>query len=210
MKCLVILALPIVLASCATTQPLPQPTSAAIPINSVSTLEELAHERGQIIVGPQRHVKAVRALLLNRPSNPDDYAIVHGNQLMDRIVSVEFDRLSYKFAPPETGPVTFQLRSLMAAADYIEVRGRSSDPTIAEKRAIAAKMYLVDRGMPADKIQVTFSTSDPIRSVLNDKGRASNRRVDIEFFITEPFDKLTRNSCNISDKTNTTCGALPK
>lgn len=194
MRRLSLLALPLVLAACGSNPKLPPiPSGEAVPVNSIPSSEQLLHASGKMIVGPMRHDPVVRERLLRRPANPDDYTIVQGGEIMERTITVDFERLSIDFEP--AGSTVFKMMSLMAAADYAEVRGRSSSPTIARQRAEAAKAYLVGMGLPAGHIALSFSTGDPVGNVLTRAGQASNRRVEIEFFITETFDQAKRNNC---------------
>lgn len=103
------------------------------------------------------------------------------------IVKVSFPTGSTAFNPsPEVAEV---LIASGKAADRVNVRGRtdsriagSLDAKIALGRAMAARKFLVDHGVSADKIRV-FSQADGDFAAPNvtKEGRALNRRVEIEF-----------------------------
>lgn len=103
------------------------------------------------------------------------------------IVKVSFPTGSTAFNPsPEVAEV---LIASGKAADRVNVRGRTDsrvagplDAKIALGRAMAARKFLVDHGVSADKIRV-FSQADGDFAAPNvtKEGRALNRRVEIEF-----------------------------
>lgn len=103
------------------------------------------------------------------------------------IVKVTFPTGGTAFNPrPEVAEV---LIASGKAADRVNVRGRtdsrvagSLDAKIALGRAMAARTFLVDHGVSADKIRV-FSQAEGDFAAPNvtKEGRALNRRVEIEF-----------------------------
>lgn len=103
------------------------------------------------------------------------------------IVKVSFPTGSTVFKPsPEVAAV---LISSGKAADRVNVRGRTDsriagplDAKIALGRALAARKFLLDHGVSADKIRV-FSQAEGGFAAPNvtKEGRALNRRVEIEF-----------------------------
>lgn len=103
------------------------------------------------------------------------------------IVKVSFPTGSTAFKPsPEVAEV---LIASGKAADRVNVRGRTDsrvagplDAKMALGRAMAARKFLVDHGVSADKIRV-FSQADGDFAAPNvtKEGRALNRRVEIEF-----------------------------
>ena len=57
---------------------------------------------------------------------------------------------------------------------------------LSERRAQAAKDYMVSKGVPADKITIKgMGESEPIANNKTRDGRAKNRRVEIEFNATQ-------------------------
>lgn len=198
------LVLPLVITACSTTQKLPPiPTGHLVPVNSIATAEHLLYESGKMIVGPKRHEPDTRQRLLRRPVDPlrrpysdDDNATMNDGRIVERTVTVVFPRGGYQFEP--TGDQVYHLMLLAAAADRVEIRGRSSDAKFARLRAEAAKQYMLDVGMHSRDIAVTYTIGDPVGSNLSEQGRVSNRRAEIEFFITDSFDTAKRNNCSTS------------
>lgn len=103
------------------------------------------------------------------------------------IVQVSFPTGSTAFKP--STEVAEVLIAAGKAADQVNVRGRTDakvagtlDAKIALGRALAARKFLVDHGISADKIKV-FSQADGDFAAPNNtkQGRALNRRVEIEF-----------------------------
>jgi outer membrane protein OmpA-like peptidoglycan-associated protein len=103
------------------------------------------------------------------------------------IVKVSFPTGSTAFKPnPEVAEV---LIASGKAADRVNVRGRTDsrvagplDAKMALGRAMAARKFLVDHGVSAEKIRV-FSQADGDFAAPNvtKEGRSLNRRVEIEF-----------------------------
>lgn len=178
------------------------------PVNSLATAEMLEHDAGYLIVGPQRGEPEVREQLLykgklfnarplderrqfTRNSDPDEFALVPGAELIERTVVVTFPFASTKFSPD--AETALQLRQLFAVADRIEVRGRTdgqgnpiANQKTARRRAEAAKRYLLDRGVPSNIISINYqSAGDYVADDHRRSGRNQNRRVEIEFFVDD-------------------------
>lgn len=196
---LLIITLLFFLAACSSNPPHSMPVGNATPVNSLATAEMLAHESGFIIVGPQRHEPAVRARLLKRPVNQENYATLPGGELIERIVIVPFEYGSAKFRP--SAGQAFRIRQLLAVADRIELRGRTdgdhntpANRRMAKRRAEAAKWYLIDRGMLGRLIEVNYAHGDYVADNGLADGRAKNRRVELEFYIDD-FAFVKKNGC---------------
>ncbi len=109
------------------------------------------------------------------------------NRYASAIVFVTFPRYSTAFNPgSEVATVLIQSAK---TADHINISGQTDarvagprDAKIALGRAQAARNFLVKNGVVAEKINV-FSQADAGFIAPNiTKGRAINRRVEIEFF----------------------------
>jgi outer membrane protein OmpA-like peptidoglycan-associated protein len=62
------------------------------------------------------------------------------------------------------------------------VGNKKSNQVLSEKRALAVKNYLVERGVSADRIKtVGFGPTLPIATNDTDEGRKQNRRVELKF-----------------------------
>lgn len=192
----------------------PMPKGKEIAINSVATAEMLTHRAGYILVGPGRDKPAtmetflydgkvlqqkptMRQRVFNHNMNPVPQAAVPGAELIPRIISIQFAYGSTRLRP--TGLQRLHIRQLLAVADRIVVKGRTDgvgdregDEQTAMRRAMAAQRYLLDRGVPSNKIAVNYvSGGDYIADNMTQAGRHNNRRVDIEFIVTE-FTKEAR------------------
>ena len=76
----------------------------------------------------------------------------------------------------------------------------ADDPKIALGRALAARQYLVERGVSADKIKVfSLPAGDRIAPAGMEQGRALNRRVDIEL-VNRRFAELRRQSLALASR----------
>ena len=59
---------------------------------------------------------------------------------------------------------------------------------LSERRAAAAKNFLVTQGVPADRIRTEgLGESEPVASNDTDAGRAQNRRVEVAIFASEEY-----------------------
>lgn len=148
----------------------------------------------------ERQLADVRHLLEQASTNPKatGQELFEVNERLDAIearmvtaaaaiVKVYFPSGSMAFKPsPEVVEV---LVASGKAADRVNVRGRtdsrvagSLDAKIALGRAMAARTFLVDHGVSADKIRV-FSQAEGDFAAPNGtkEGRALNRRVEVEF-----------------------------
>lgn len=109
------------------------------------------------------------------------------NKYTSAIVFVTFPRYSTAFNP-NSEVATVLIRSAKTA-DHINISGHTDaqvagprDAKIALGRALAARNFLVNNGVLAEKINV-FSQADGRFIAPNfTKGRALNRRIEIEFF----------------------------
>ena len=105
-----------------------------------------------------------------------------------RTVSIHFPFNGTKFKP--TNQEINQLLNYLKNVSRVSVRGRTDnkeqnevDEKIALKRALAAKRYLIDRGIPSIIISVNYvSAGDYVADNYSKHGRPKNRRVDIEIF----------------------------
>lgn len=62
----------------------------------------------------------------------------------------------------------------------------SYNQSLSERRAAAAKAYLVTQGVPSDRIRTEgLGESEPVASNDTDAGRAENRRVEVAIFASE-------------------------
>ena len=102
-------------------------------------------------------------------------------------------RVLQPFARAEFSPsMPFQGEFLSVArkSDRIDIRGRTDavadnavDRSIAQRRALCARAFLIDNGIPAAKIHLSFlAAGDRVASNATPQGRAMNRRVEIETF----------------------------
>ncbi|MGH7464887.1 MAG: OmpA family protein [Longimicrobiales bacterium] len=59
---------------------------------------------------------------------------------------------------------------------------------LSERRAVAAKNFLVSQGVPTDRIRTEgLGESEPVASNDTDAGRAQNRRVEVAIFASEEY-----------------------
>ncbi|GEM_PF-2460152 len=102
------------------------------------------------------------------------------------IVHVSFPSYGTTFKLNEE--VASALLPAAKAADHINLRGHTdakragpADPRIAHGRAMAARKYLIENGVPASKIAVSSQADGGFIALNTTKeGRALNRRVEIE------------------------------
>jgi len=107
-------------------------------------------------------------------------------------VIVSFNDRSTLFAPtPEQAALLAEAKD----AALITIRGRTSSPrsnakgeAVALARALAARSYLVARGVSPLKISINFaSAADFIADNLTAEGRAKNQRTEVELiFVSTP------------------------
>jgi len=167
------------LAAC-TSPPKPPTVSGAQrqPINDTATTEMLALRVELSTVQEKLNHQATPSVVFAAPRAPTSH-----------IISVYFPYNQAIFQP-----TTEQAANLLALLNgniqHIQVRGRTdgnspnaADESIALQRAIAAKNWLIEQGVPALKVSVNYvSAGDYIASNHVETGRARNRRVDIEIF----------------------------
>lgn len=100
-------------------------------------------------------------------------------------------RLLQPYAKAEFAPsqqFRTDLLSLARESTRVDIRGRTDaiadnagDRMVARRRALCAQAYLVDNGVPANKIRVSFlAAGDRVASNATPEGRALNRRIEIE------------------------------
>jgi outer membrane protein OmpA-like peptidoglycan-associated protein len=119
------------------------------------------------------------------------------------IVRVEFDTGSADFRPDERTAAA--LVPAAKAAERVNVRGRTdaripgpADPRIALARALAARQFLVDRGVDPAKIKVfALPAGDFVAPGNTPEGRAMNRRVEIEL-VNKRYAELARRAATLA------------
>jgi outer membrane protein OmpA-like peptidoglycan-associated protein len=109
------------------------------------------------------------------------------NKYASAIIFVTFPRYSTVFNP-DREVVTVMIQSAKIA-DHIHISGYTDariagprDAKIALSRALAARNFLVDNGVVAEKINIISQADGGGIAPNLTKGRALNRRVEIEFF----------------------------
>jgi outer membrane protein OmpA-like peptidoglycan-associated protein len=148
------------------------------------------------------------------PTNDDEAKALAAK--LDRIESLVIEaatvivRVQFEFAQSALA-VSPEIERVLVpaarAAERINVRGRTDavvpgadDPKIALARALAARQYLVDRGVSSDKIKVfSLPAGDRIAPSTSEQGRALNRRVDIEL-VNRQFAELRRQTVALVDR----------
>lgn len=192
---IVVIALSLIATGCASTAKLPQANGVPVKINSTDEIQALLSEyNGLELIGPRKDDENVRAqfmrqpfMLLTRQPNPDDFERL-GAALVERTVTVTFPFSSTEFMP--NGSQQFHIAQLLARATRVQIRARTDNEVstpesvwYATQRAEAAKRYLIDRKMPSTDIATNvMGAGDPVANNSTAKGRAKNRRVEIEFF----------------------------
>lgn len=152
----------------------------------------LVHLVSQQIDDLRRDIAAGRftageAKLLKARLNRIESKLEESSMLMQ--VQFEYGKADFRPAPD----VAAALVEAANLAELVNVRGRTDatapsagDARIARLRAIAARDFLVDRGVPAEKIKVySLAAGDHTATSSTPDGRARNRRVDIEFINTQ-------------------------
>jgi outer membrane protein OmpA-like peptidoglycan-associated protein len=84
-------------------------------------------------------------------------------------------------------------------ADRVEIRGRtdgfrpaSGDEAVAKGRAAAMRRWLVQRGFAADRVYVNYlSAGDYAADNNTPEGQSQNRRVEVHFFSSKPFEGVS-------------------
>jgi outer membrane protein OmpA-like peptidoglycan-associated protein len=81
--------------------------------------------------------------------------------------------------------------------DHTDAQGSDSyNQGLSERRAAAAKNFLVSQGVPTDRVRTEgLGESEPVASNDTDAGRAQNRRVEVAIFASEEYreELLRRN-----------------
>jgi len=175
------------LAACSS-PPKPPTVSGAQrqPVNDAATEEMLALRAELAATQEKLKIQAVPVVLSATPHAP-----------ASRTISVYFPYNQTAFQPTQE-----QISDLLALINddirHIWVRGRTdghhpsaADESIALKRAIAAKNWLIEQGVSSLKVSVNYvSAGDYIADNHFEAGRARNRRVDIEIFNHPKDDDL--------------------
>ena len=123
-----------------------------------------------------------------RPKQPPAAMSTESSEVRDGAVVF---RVMQPFGKAEFSPsAAFQGELLNRARESarIDVRGRTDaradnagDRSIAQRRALCARAFLIDNGIPARKIHVSFlAAGDRLASNATPQGRAFNRRIEIE------------------------------
>lgn len=120
------------------------------------------------------------------------------------IVRVQFDTEQTEFKP--SAEVANVLIPAAKAAERVNVRGRTDsrapgadDPKIALGRALAARQYLVDRGVDPAKVKVfSLPAGDFLAPASTAQGKALNRRVEIEL-VNRRFAELRRQATTLAE-----------
>ena len=123
-----------------------------------------------------------------RPKQPTAAMSTESSEVRDGAVVF---RVMQPFGKAEFSPsAAFQGELLNRARESarIDVRGRTDaradnagDRSIAQRRALCARAFLIDNGIPARKIHVSFlAAGDRLASNATPQGRAFNRRIEIE------------------------------
>ena len=191
----------LVLAGCSGGPP-PLPSAEDAPRRSINTDEGLAELAARAAAAGQpsdaeleRRARLeqlfaeARERRWNRAPDPESFGDLPGNPGAKRIITITFDRGSAEFRP--TPAERALLRELIASATRVEIRGRTdgeggsdADVRIARARTLAAKRYLIDRGLRGHEIATTYAAgNDYVGDNSSETGRARNRRVEIEFFL---------------------------
>ena len=108
---------------------------------------------------------------------------------------VAFDTSSAEFAP--SGEVAKVLAEAAKTAEKITIRGRTDsnvagtlDVDLARNRALAARKFLLAKGIKAEKIRVlSQGAGDFIAPNTTNEGKAINRRVEIQL-VSSRFENL--------------------
>lgn len=188
----------VLLSACASGPPAAPGPTGRFAINDDSVVRQLEVEaRERVDTEYDEAAREARAALFRqprrftRPIDPETLAVLPRTGIVDRTVSVPFGFGSARFMPsPEQA---LRIRELFARAERIEVRGRTDglgtregDEMIARMRADAAKRYLIDRGVPGRIISVGYiAGGDYVADNARLAGRRKNRRVDIEFIVSD-------------------------
>jgi OmpA-OmpF porin, OOP family len=82
------------------------------------------------------------------------------------------------------------LNSAVAIGHTDSIGTDAYNQKLSERRAQAVKDYMVSKGVPADKIQIKgMGESQPLANNKTKDGRAKNRRVEVDFTVTQTVAK---------------------
>ncbi len=117
-------------------------------------------------------------------------ASASNNVVYSSDISVSFENGSAKFEP---GPVTSSILESAKSASMIVVNGRTSsevksdhDERLALSRVIAARRYLIQQGVSAQKIMINYVSAEDYATGNNTpEGRFFNQRVDIQLIYSQ-------------------------
>lgn len=163
-------------------------TAAPAPTTDAETdaLLKLAAEQlaeAQAIIKQGTNLNDAQSRALNYRLEKAEEAMI---KAATAIVRLQFPANSTALTVPDA--VSKALVPAAKLASQVNVRGRTDstvpgkdDPAIALGRALAARDFLVAQGVDASKIRVfSLPAGDFVTPNTTDKGRAYNRRVDIE------------------------------
>lgn len=188
-------------------------STPASPAPAVLKVERQASDADQLLAIASKQLEEVRTVI-GSDTNPAEAKALAAKldrieaqvlQAATVIVRMQFESAkSTLVVSPEVERV---LIPAAQAAERINVRGRTDavvpgpdDPKIALGRALAARQYLVERGVSADKIKVfSLAAGDRIAPAGMEQGRALNRRVDIEL-VNRRFAELRRQSLALASR----------
>ncbi len=207
---------PVVAAASAPALPAPAVEPAPV-VSSPVTLQVLPKtsedEAAALLKLSAAQLDEVRQAIAANRDNPAESKAL--NARLDRIeaqlvtaasaiVRVQFDTERTDFNPPPE--VARVLIPAAKAADRVNVRGRTDsrapgvdDPRIALGRALAARQYLVDRGVDPAKVKVfSMPSGDFIAPAASVQGKALNRRVEIEL-VNRRYAELRRQATTLAE-----------
>jgi len=176
------------LASCATTRTKPPSVSGKdrVPVNGPAATKLLEVMAAPI---PEEVIEDEPRTFTRQPDS-DLFIELGRDGTVSREIHVQFLFAGNAFRP--TPEQRYRMRRLSTVASRVDVRGRTDNvgPThanrlLAMKRAMEAKMHLIEIGMPAERISIGYvAGGDHVGDERTKEGRAKNRRVEIEFFIS--------------------------
>jgi outer membrane protein OmpA-like peptidoglycan-associated protein len=188
----------------------PQPVAAPVTLQATAPTADDAS--ALLKLSAQQHDEVRQAIAANSDNPMESKAL---NARLDRIeaqlvaaasaiVRVQFDTEQTEFKP--SAEVANVLIPAAKAAERVNVRGRTDsrapgadDPKIALGRALAARQYLVDRGVDPAKVKVfSLPAGDFLAPASTAQGKALNRRVEIEL-VNRRFAELRRQATTLAE-----------